>query len=73
MVDGRRFLLGHFDTFDHACQARIGAESVLHPFRRKPKPLDRMKIIPDGALATGVYSFTGKPKRVTYTYVEASA
>jgi HNH endonuclease/AP2 domain len=69
-VGGRQVSLGHFDTFEHACQARIGAESVLHPFRHKPKPLDPAKIIPDGALVTGVYSFTGNPKRVTYTYVE---
>jgi hypothetical protein len=26
---------------------------------------------PDGAMVTGCYCFTGKPKRVTYTYIEA--
>jgi hypothetical protein len=72
-VDGRRLFLGLFDTFDHACQARIGAESVLHPFRPSPpKPINPATIIPDGAMVTGVYSFTGKPKRVTYTYIEAA-
>jgi hypothetical protein len=72
-VGRHRIHLGYFDIFDHACQARIGAETVLHPFRRsKPKPLDPATIIPDGALVTGCYSFTGKPKRVTYTYLEAA-
>lgn len=73
VADGRKINLGYFDTFEHACQARIGAESVLHPFRRKSKPLDPATIIPDGALVTGVYSFTGRPKRITYTYLEAQA
>ena len=71
-ANGVQFTIGYFDIFEHACQARIGAESVLHPFRVKPKPLDPAMIIPDGALVTGVYSFTGKPKRVTYTFTEAA-
>ena len=62
----------HHDTFEEARDARWAAESALHPFRVRPKPLDPMKIIPDGALVTGVYRFDTKPKRVTYTYIEAS-
>jgi HNH endonuclease len=69
-VDGRRIFIGLYDTFEHACQARIGAESVLHPFRSKPKPLDPAKIIPDGALVTGFYRFAGKPRMVVFTLME---
>lgn len=57
-VNRHHFHLGYFDTFEEARNARWGAESVLHPFRAKPRPLD-----------PGVYRFDTKPKRVTFTDV----
>jgi hypothetical protein len=73
ILDKRHSLwIGAYDKFEHAVAAREVAESVLHPFAPKPKPLSPAEIIPDGALVTGVYRFDTKPKRVTFTLAEAT-
>jgi hypothetical protein len=55
-----RLHLGLFDTFRDACIARFDAEIAHHPFRAMPKPLDPMKIIPDGVMVTGVWKVASK-------------
>ena len=56
--------LGLHDTFAAACEVRIAAEMVLHPFRVKPPPVDPLTFIPDGVMVTGVWKVEGKMRKV---------
>jgi hypothetical protein len=53
------------------CSQFLGSSDAAHLERTIRGTIRLAKIIPDGAMVTGCYSFTGKPKRVTYTYIEA--
>jgi hypothetical protein len=63
-VNYRALNLGRFDTFEEACDVRWAAEMIYHPFRARPKPVDLMKIIPDGAFVTGCWSIEGKSRQI---------